>query len=758
MPLESYTKADIELTERRRLETPLLLLIWMGCLGFGLAEGNLFYLISPTLAVGVNWLATRRNKEVYIKRLFVNISVISATVILIIEHLYTRQNLLLTLGHYIIVIQLCKLFEKKRGRDYIQLLVLNLLLLMCTALITASPWFAFWAVAYLILACYVAMVFTLKRGLDLAARVKLHGELGPLSPRRVAWNVSRDWPAKSIRRAMLITIIPSLLMGIVVFIVTPRTSEKMGIFGQQFGAGYEPSIRLGRSREVYTSDHIVMKLQIIRAGKPRQAKSKSSRYLRRYVLNQYANSTWSMTRQPDRAQRLMPVEMDEKLRDKLIRHDISLLRIGQPDLVAPGTTVNIESPNNKIDVSYKGEYSLQGSFRPIQNIKYIAQSFPSPLEKEEVTFLRRIKRYSKASPRPSLSVKLPLEPKQEILSLAEEWCEDILAQRKAKPQEKNKLNLAIAKRIAGKLRKNYVYTLDLTESDPELDGVEDFLFHLKKGHCEYFASAMAVMCNLLEVPAQVATGFMLEEYDQNKNEYVVRGRDAHAWCEVYSPETGWNIFDPTSGTARAEIVQRKWWTYLSDYFENIRFMWYGEIVGYDFQTQRSLSKKATSETKSLWHKSGQHLTSLAKSLKESFNNLIVRGQIDLILVKFLAVLAVLAILIFLLLLLRWKLQQEPKEQKELTKKLKLIARFLSMLHRQGLPELSEFTLREKLFYAAAQFNLPYKPLKIVITLQYRWRWGGRKPTTRDLQKIRQCFVILYRALAVWTSSHRSKNV
>ena len=80
MPLESYTKADIELTERRRLETPLLLLIWMGCVGFSLAEGNFFYLASSTLAVGVNWLAAKRNKIVYVNRLFVSISVITATI------------------------------------------------------------------------------------------------------------------------------------------------------------------------------------------------------------------------------------------------------------------------------------------------------------------------------------------------------------------------------------------------------------------------------------------------------------------------------------------------------------------------------------------------------------------------------------------------------------------------------------------------------------------------------------------------------
>ncbi len=752
MPLESYTQADIQLTERRRLETPLLLLIWMGCLGFSLAEENLFYLVSSTLAVGVNWFAARRNKVVYINRWFVNIGVIIATLIVIAEYSRSGHSVFLTLGHYIILIQLCKLFEKKKSRDYIQLLVLNLLLLLCTALITAHPLFGFWTIAYIVLACYVAMVFTLKRGLDHAAEVKLHGELGPLSPRRVAWNVSRYWPSKTIRRAMLVTLVPSLIMGVVVFILAPRNSEKMSGLSEQFSADYDPNIKLGRSREIYLSDRIVMTLQIIKGGKPSLAQSQASKYMRLFILDQYMNSTWSRSQNLDRRGLSMPVVIDETLTDKLVTQNIHMPHINQPELAAPYTTVNIESADNNISVSRNNEFIMEGPIRPLQSFDYKTSFFPTPLETKELAFLRKVGRVPKASARPSRSVQLTYAAQSKVLGLAESWCEDLLEKRKVLPELRSKFNLAIAQRIAENLRLDYSYTLDLTEADPNIDAVEDFLFYLKKGHCEYFASTMAVMCNLLEVPTHVATGFLLEEYDTEKNEYIVRNRDAHAWCEVYTPETGWEIIDPTSGTARTEAIRRSWWTFMSDYVDQIRFLWYEKVVGYDFNSQKSLSEEASSQAKDLWQKTRKYMSSLFKSLRKSLDNLIINGEVDLILVKLLAGMTVVSVLIFFLLLLRMRKQEKQQEQADMFKKLKLLYRFLAMLHKQGLPYHPDLTLREKLYSAAEQFDLPLQPLEELINLQYRWRWGGVEPTAKDIRTVRQNFVALCVALDAASST------
>lgn len=75
--------------------------------------------------------------------------------------------------------------------------------------------------------------------------------------------------------------------------------------------------------------------------------------------------------------------------------------------------------------------------------------------------------------------------------------------------------------------------------------VAEFLFEKKKGYCEYFASAAAVLLRLQGVPCRYVTGFNVQEGNQQAGHYLVREADAHAWIEAYVPGTGWVEADPT---------------------------------------------------------------------------------------------------------------------------------------------------------------------------------------------------------------------
>lgn len=85
---------------------------------------------------------------------------------------------------------------------------------------------------------------------------------------------------------------------------------------------------------------------------------------------------------------------------------------------------------------------------------------------------------------------------------------------------------------------------------PEYDVISYFILEInpKKGHCEIFSSAMAVMLRSLDVPCRIATGYSPGTYAFNRNSYVIREKNAHAWVEVYFPEIGWIEFDPTPNT------------------------------------------------------------------------------------------------------------------------------------------------------------------------------------------------------------------
>jgi transglutaminase-like putative cysteine protease len=81
--------------------------------------------------------------------------------------------------------------------------------------------------------------------------------------------------------------------------------------------------------------------------------------------------------------------------------------------------------------------------------------------------------------------------------------------------------------------------------------LESFLFSSRRGYCQQFAGAMALLLRMGGVPARVATGFTSGVYDSATHEYVVSDRDAHAWVEVWFPRYGWVRFNPTPASAPA---------------------------------------------------------------------------------------------------------------------------------------------------------------------------------------------------------------
>jgi hypothetical protein len=97
--------------------------------------------------------------------------------------------------------------------------------------------------------------------------------------------------------------------------------------------------------------------------------------------------------------------------------------------------------------------------------------------------------------------------------------------------------------------REYPYTLDLDAPPVDRDVVDYFLFDLKRGYCDYYATAMVVLARGAGVPARLAVGYATGEYAPDNATYRVSIADAHAWPEVYFPEYGWIAFEPTAGFA-----------------------------------------------------------------------------------------------------------------------------------------------------------------------------------------------------------------
>lgn len=95
------------------------------------------------------------------------------------------------------------------------------------------------------------------------------------------------------------------------------------------------------------------------------------------------------------------------------------------------------------------------------------------------------------------------------------------------------------------LIENYSYVLDYPALPRDNDFVDYFLFDSKKGNCQHFASAFAVLCRSIGIPCRLVSGFAPGTYNPITDYHEIRVSDAHAWVEVYFQDHGWVPFDAT---------------------------------------------------------------------------------------------------------------------------------------------------------------------------------------------------------------------
>ncbi len=128
--------------------------------------------------------------------------------------------------------------------------------------------------------------------------------------------------------------------------------------------------------------------------------------------------------------------------------------------------------------------------------------------------------------------------------------------------------LAIADKIKQHFHNNFYYSLYLgNESDSNL-ALKDFILKRKAGHCEYFAVASVLLLRQAGIPARLANGYVVSEYDSNQNLYIVRSRHAHAWAIAYINDV-WQVVDSTPPRwLTIEANNASWLQPLNDWFSN----------------------------------------------------------------------------------------------------------------------------------------------------------------------------------------------
>lgn len=184
-------------------------------------------------------------------------------------------------------------------------------------------------------------------------------------------------------------------------------------------------------------------------------------------------------------------------------------------------------------------------------------------------------------------------PSDEIPAAIREYAQavlaeaDILADPVARPL---KDDIRALRALENHLQSTFAYTL---QDEPVPAGREPtvwFLTERRRGHCEYYASALALMARSIGINARVLTGYVASDFNEVTGQYVVRESNAHGWVEAeVAPET-WMVFD---GTPRSDFFQihqpgPSFWRSVKKLYETVEFAWATGVVSFNTDSQRRL--------------------------------------------------------------------------------------------------------------------------------------------------------------------------
>lgn len=471
-----------------------------------------------------------------------------------------------------------RMFSLRRERDHVMLAILAFLMVLVSAVLTVDSVFLLCFAGFMLMAVATFVLMEMRRS-GRAANIQARQPGDAWAHRRLAFALARVAPG------LMLMILAG---ATAVFFLLPRMSAGyLGAysFGTDFSSGFSDRVQLGQIGQIQQSNAVVMHVQI-----DGDTLGMHDLRWRGISLAQFDGHTWSNPREQFVLQRQLDSSFSipsfGTMSPANSSADLSPRRLIQYRvLMEPiGTNVFFLAPWAR---SVKGEYRAlsvdagsavynldnQHGISRYEASSDIVEPAPAQLRKAGLVYPPQVSgRY----------LQLPtLDPR--IARLAAQVAGTGTNYDKAAAVEQY-------------LKTRFGYTLQLPQNDVE-DPLAQFLFERKRGHCEYFASSMAVMLRYLGIPSRVVNGFRSDEFNDLTGNYVVRAKDAHAWVEAYFPGYGWQSFDPTpSGNAGTP----QGWSRVLLYLDAAASFWREWVVSYDASHQYVLGQTALSGTHGLW--------------------------------------------------------------------------------------------------------------------------------------------------------------
>jgi hypothetical protein len=561
-------------------QVSLYLLLVMGFAALA-GTGKLDFL---SLALGGSALALRgfhlwKTRSVMISERWTTYLTIFYFLFYLLDYFFVSQGFVNATVHMVLYIMVIKIFSVQRDRDLIYLAVLAFLMVLAAAVLTVDT-------VYLLTFCMFMMAAVATFISMEMRRSEREMIVAGVPPQR------EEKFQKALTGAVLMLAVLVLAGAAGIFFVLPRMSMGGGYL-RNFGvesdlvSGFSGVTRLGGIGKIQQSNAAVMHIQVTRGMLP------ADTHWRGMSQANFDGQRWWNTRpEVGTFEPMRNVALDlRRIRvngqplfttDQPGRHHPNLTYrvimepVGTSLFFLAEMPVRVNGPYRSVAISFDGTVYNAEEGRAIGLYEGEADTTdPSELVSNSTS--------NDYPPVVALKyLQLPdLDPR------VAELARNITAQ--------STTNYARARAIESYLRQNLGYTLELPSSEQK-DPLAHFLFERKKGHCEYFASAMAVMMRTLGIPSRLVTGFRGAEFNDLNGTYIIRGRDAHAWVEVYFPEYGWVTFDPTPGSSEAQAAGGL--ARMGLYLDAAREMWREWIINYDFNHQVRLSAELGNRTSS----------------------------------------------------------------------------------------------------------------------------------------------------------------
>lgn len=423
----------------------------------------------------------------------------------------------------LILLLFIKLLTNKANRDYLQIIALTFFLVAGAALIKLN-------ITYLILTFIIIILSILQLLILSFYDFNAH------------YYFKKSTFVAIIKNFVIFAIL-LIPLTILFFMVIPRSNYPFfDLLNKQDKAlsGFIDTIKLGENSSIYQDDRVAFRAKMPEVNKKHL-------FWRGVELNTFDGKKWTYLENYIDDQALFTSK-------KIVEQDIYLQPLGTKYIVSLDKPLMVVNHKNSISIK---NHVLSMTKKVNKPIHYTVRSVVS-----EVIYQPYISK--------SKYIKMPLV-NEKIVDLAKRL--------------KGKNEIDTMKRTLKYMSGNgFVYTVeDLPVSE---DPLYEFLFEIKKGNCELFASAFAVILRLNGIPVRLISGFYGGEYNKYLKYYTVPFKNSHIWAEVWI-NNKWLRINPSPYELVA-VNRDNRFKGLRMLIDSIQYYWGVYVINYDLEKQLSL--------------------------------------------------------------------------------------------------------------------------------------------------------------------------